>query len=211
MKNLLYKELKLSINRFLFIFPFLLALLLLIPQWIFLIVFSYFFWISVSQIYGAYNSQQDTSFCSMLPVTKKDIVMSKIYSFFIVEGIHILTGLIMVLVHIQLYGSVNFLLDLNIAFIGIVFVMYSIFNIVFLPLYFKTSYYYGRPVIYGIVVTFIYGFIMEYGVLRFAAFRKAFEGKTSTQLMVLGVAILITFGLNFIAVRRSVSNFESIQ
>ena len=77
MKNLIYKEFKLSINRFFLILPVLLAVLLFIPNWIFMLVFMYTFWISLPQIYGAYQYTRDVEFTSVLPVSKKDLVYSQ--------------------------------------------------------------------------------------------------------------------------------------
>jgi DNA-binding transcriptional regulator YhcF (GntR family) len=72
MKNLLYKELTLSIHPFFsLIMPFMLSLLFLIPNWIFTIVFLYFFWISAPQIFSGYTAQLDQAFLSSLPVSKK--------------------------------------------------------------------------------------------------------------------------------------------
>lgn len=210
MNNLVYKELRLSIGKFFFVLPFLLSLLLLIPMWIFTIVFSYFFWISVTTIHSTYLAQQDMSFCSMLPVSKKEIISARVYSFFILEGVHLVSGLIMGIVHVALYGGENFLLDLNFAFIGIILVMYGIFNIVFLPLFYKTAYKYGMPVIYGIAAALVYAFIFEFGSIRFEIFRTLFEGTIGSQLIVLAIGVVISLGLSYIALKKSIGNFERI-
>lgn len=211
MNNLIYKELKISINKFFYVWPFVLALLLFIPHWIFTIVFSYFFWISVTTIYAAYNAEEDLSFSYMLPVAKKDIAKSKVYAFFILESLHIFTGILMVIVHNLLYGSYNFFLDANFAFFGIILIMYSIFNIIFLPLYFKTAYYFGKPVTYASIAAAIFAFIIEYSAIKFESFRTIVEGDISSQLIVLVVGIIFTIVISFIATKRSVINFERIK
>jgi hypothetical protein len=147
----------------------------------------------------------------MLPVTRKDIATSKAISLFVVEGLHLVSGIIIGIIHNLLYGSMNIFLDINFAFFGIIIVMFSLFNIVFLPLYFKTAYFFGKPVIYGVVVTLVYAFLMEYGVLRFQFMRDIFEGTISNQIIVLVVGIVITVLLNYIAVIRSRKNYESIK
>lgn len=210
MKNLIYKELKLSINKFFFILPLLLALLMIIPQWIYTIAFMYFFWISAINICAGYIAKQDNSFTAMLPVSKRDIVKSKIAAFLIIEGVHLLSGIIMGLIHNQIWGSYNFFMDMNLAFFSAMFVMFAIFNIIFLPLYFKTAYFYGRPVIYAIVATLIYAFLLEYGTIRFEFMRNIFEGEMSVQWIVALVSTVIVGVLTLITVKRSISNFESI-
>ena len=132
MNNLVYKELKISINKFFFILPILLGLLMFIPNWIYTLVFMYFFWVSVSQIYSAYIAEQDHSFCMMLPVTKREIVKSKIYVLYILEGLHIAFGFLFGIIHNLIYGQFNFFFDINIAFFGLILVLFAIFNIIYL-------------------------------------------------------------------------------
>ena len=210
MRNLVYKELKLSINWFFYILPVLLACLMFIPQWIYSFVFMYFFWITISQICAGYISKEDNSFNAMLPVTKRDIVKSKIAAILIVEGIHLGTGIIFGIIHNQLYGMFNFFTDINIAFFGMMFLMYAIFNLVFMPMYFKTAYFFGKPVIWGVVVTLVYAFLLEYGNFQYQFMRDIFEGDISTQWIVVGVAMVLTVILTLITIKKSIHNFESI-
>jgi len=211
MKNLIYKELKISVNKFFFILPVLLGLLMFIPNWIFTIVFMYFFWISMSSIYSGYIAKRDNSFNAMLPVSKKEIVLSKIYTLFILEGVHLVVGIFFGIIHNLIYGQWNFFFDINVAFFGLMVLLYAIFNIVFLPMYFKTGYFFGKPIIYGVVVTFIYGFILEYSVTRYQEVRDIFEGDISTQFIVLLVGVILSLVLTVITIRKSIYNYESIK
>lgn len=210
MRNLIYKELKLSIHKFFLILPLMLSLLMLIPQWIYSIAFMYFFWISVINICSGYIAKQDNSFTAMLPVTKRDIVKSKIVAILTIEGVHLLTGIIMGVVHNQIYGTYNFFMDMNLAFFSAMFVMFAVFNIIFLPLYFKTAYFYGRPVIYGTVATVVFAFILEYGTIRFAFMRNIFEGEMSTQWVVAMISAILVGILTFVTVKRSIRNFTNL-
>lgn len=211
MRNLLYKELSLSIHKFFYLLPFLLGALLLIPQWIFILVFMYFFWITVPQIYGAYIANSDYDFCYMLPVSKKDIVVSKTLSLMIIESLHMIFAIIFGIIHNLWHGSMTFMLDVNLAFFGIAFLMYGLFNIVFLTQYFKTGYHFGKPIIYGVIVTLVYGFLIEFTNIKYSGFTKIFEGEFSTQLIVLIGCIVVGVLLNVVAVKQSVKNFERIQ
>lgn len=211
MKNLIYKEFKLSINKFFLILPILLGLLMFIPGWIFTLVFMYFFWISVSQIYSGYIAKGDHSFNAVLPVSKKEVVLSKIYALFILEGIHIVVGMLFGIIHNLIYGQWNFFFDINFAFLGHILVLFAVFNIVFLPTYFKTGYYFGKPVIFGNIAVLIYAFIIEFSVTKYQAFRDVFEGTTSTQIIVLIAGVIVSIVLSIITIKRSISNFESIK
>ncbi|MDY0278309.1 MAG: ABC-2 transporter permease, partial [Acholeplasma sp.] len=119
MKNLIYKELGLSINKFFYLLPIILGALMFIPGWIFLLVFYYFFWIAVPQVYGGYLAQGDYNFLAVLPIKRKDIATSKIYALFILEGLHLVFAIIFGLIHNSIYGSWNFFFDINLAFFGV--------------------------------------------------------------------------------------------
>lgn len=123
--------------------------------------FHVFFWISVPLIYSAYLAQKDYDFTVVLPVRKSDIAMSKGIVLIILEIYHMGWGLIGVIAHILIYGSQNMFIDLGPSFFGYVFIMFGLFNITFSPLYFKTAYYFGRPLIYGVVVTLVFGIGLE--------------------------------------------------
>lgn len=210
MSNLLYKELKLSIHKFFFILPFMLACLMFIPQWIYTFVFMYFFWITASQICGGYIAREDNSFNAMLPVTKKEIVQSKITAFIIIESVHLAVGIVFGILHNALYGQFNWFFDINVAFFAVMITMYALFNVIFLPQYFKTAYFFGKPVIAGIVVTLIYAFVFEYGVFQYQFMRDIFEGELVTQFIILAVSLVISSLLMFITYKQSIKNYEEI-
>jgi ABC-2 type transport system permease protein len=170
----------------------------------------YFFWISVSQIYAGYIGKGDHSFNAVLPVSKKEIVLSKIYSLFILEGLHIIIGIFFGIFHNLIYGQWNFFFDINIAFIGHILLLFAIFNVIFLPMYFKTGYYFGKPVIYGNVAVVIYAFIIEYSITRYQWVRDVLEGDILTQYIILFIGVILSVGLSIFTIRKSISNFESI-
>lgn len=203
MKNLIYKELSLSINKFFFLLPVILGGLLFIPNWIFLLVFYYFFWISVPQIYGAYIQHGDYNFLSVLPIKRKDIVSSKVYALFILEFTHIVFAVIFGLVHNQLYGSWNFFFDINLAFYGVSILLFGVFNITFLPAYFKTAHFFGKPLIYATIVTIIFGFIFEFGIAKYQFMRDIFEGTLMVQTIVFILAAVLGVLLSVVALKIS--------
>jgi len=211
MKALIDKELTLSINRFFYVFPVLISALMMIPNWIFTLVFIYFFAITVPNVYVSYTTQGDYQFMDMLPVDKKSIVQSKILTFIFLELLHILFGVIFAIIHNLVYGSFNFFLDLNTAFFGLILIMFALFNIIFLPLYFKTAYQYGKPLIYGAIAVLLWGTAMEFSIVYVPFFRNLFEDNTLMGFVILLVGILIYGGLTKLATDRSIQNYERIQ
>ena len=210
MKNLIYKDLTLSINKFFFFLPVLLGALMFIPGWIFTLVFMYFFWISVSQIFAAFNTNADYDFTTSLPVRRQDIVRSRIYAIYIVEVIHLLFGLIFGLIHNQIYGTWNFFFDINFSFFGLMILLYGIFNVVFFPMYFRTAHFFGKPAIYGNIAALAYGFVLEFGIVKYQFMRDIFEGSITSQILPFTIATLLGIGLSIFAVKRSQTNFKKI-
>ncbi|MBU0996923.1 MAG: ABC-2 transporter permease [Firmicutes bacterium] len=212
MKNLLYKELTFSINQFFFIIPFVLAVLFFIPNWLYSLVIMYFFWISVPQIIGGYTAQLDYKFCSILPVAKKDIVNSKVIAFLILELIHIIAAAIFGIIHNLIYGSWNLFMEINPAYFGVMLVMLALFNIILLPSYFKTAYKFGKPIIIGVFATLLFAGIFEVGA-AIIPFMSSILKSTNVliQLTVLFSGIVLFAVINYITLKRSISNFERIK
>jgi len=211
MRNLIYKELTLSIHKFFYILPILLAALLMIPQWIYLIAFMYFFWISVPQIYSAYLAQQDYDFTVVLPIKKGDIALSKGLTLIILELYHVILVVIVGIIHNLVYGSYNYFLDISFAFFGYGLIMFAIFNIIFLPLYFKTAYYFGKPLILAVIGSMVFGVGLELLTLLAPWATKILDNPNMLYQfgMLLG-GILVFVGLNWVALSRSVKNYESM-
>ncbi len=211
MRNLLYKELTLTIHPFFYFLPLLLSLLFFIPQWFFTLVTMYFFWITVPNVFGSYNSQQDYHFISMLPVSKKDVVMSKSYAFILIELLHIILAVVFGLINNALYGTYNFSLDINLVFFGSIFLSFGVFNVLFLPAYFKTAYKFGLPVIYGVVGTLLFAIFLEFGTIVYSSVSNVTESSNMVlQFGLLFVGITFFIGLSIIAIKKATKNFIAI-
>ncbi len=212
MKNLIYKELFLSVNKFFYLLPILLAGLIMIPQWIYMLVFMYFFWISVPNIFSAYLSQQDYEFTTVLPVKRSSIAISKGLTVIILELFHIILAVIFGITRNLVYGSFNVFMDISPAFFGYALIMFAIFNIIYLPLYFRTAYHYGKPLIYGLVVATIFGIGLELlALLAPWASRIIDNPNIFYQLGMLFAGILIFVGVNWFALNKSARNYEQIK
>ena len=214
MQKLLYKEFNLSIHKFYFVIPFLTGILFLIPQWPFFIALMYFFFISVPNILSSYNSQNDYAFTIMMPVGKSDIVKSKILAFMTLEMLHLIAGVLFALLHNMLYNIDNFMMELNVAFFGIAFTMFGLFNILMFPMYFKTAYNFGLPTIISCTIVAVYIFGIEMLVILNEKAAYYLEGTSPesriTQYAVLVAGILIFLLLSYISAVISAKRFEKI-
>ncbi|MCF7931426.1 MAG: ABC-2 transporter permease [Acholeplasmataceae bacterium] len=212
MKNLLYKELFLSVNKFFYILPIMLAGLIMIPQWVYMIALMYFFWISIPQIFSAYLAQRDYEFTTVLPVKRSYIAISKGLTVIIIELLHLVLIAIAGIAHNLVYGSFNIFIDISPAFYGYALIMFAIFNVIYLPLYFRTAYYFGKPLILAVVVVTIYGVGLELLTLLVPwATRIIDNPNIFYQIGMLFAGILIFLGLNWLALYKSARNYENIK
>jgi hypothetical protein len=172
----------------------------------------YFFWISVPQIISGYNAQLDYKFVSILPVSKKEIVSSKIIAFILIELTHIVSAVVFGVIHNLIYGSSNLFLEINLSYFGIMLIMLALFNIIFLPNYFKTAYKFGKPLIIAVIVAFIFAGLFEVGAATIPFMKDILKTPIiwiQTTILLIGIALFI--GINFITLKKSVMNFESIK
>lgn len=108
MYNLLLKELRLGVNPFFYVLPFLTGALMLIPAWLYFLVVLYFCFLTIPNIFAGYKSQNDLIFTSILPVTKEDIVKAKMLVIVILELLHMIIAVIYGLISVRLYPHLQY-------------------------------------------------------------------------------------------------------
>ena len=207
MYNLLLKELKLSIPKFFFIMPILTGALFLIPQWPYFLALMYFCFTTAPNILSNYNSQNDYGFSIMMPVSKKEIVKSKIFTFIILELFHMVTGVFFASLNVLLYKENNFFMDLTPAFFGLAFIMYGLFNLILFPLYFRTAYHFGLPVILANIGALL--FVSTVEIISFIL-KPADHLSYIWQLVTLITGVLLYIGMNQITLHNSYRKFDKI-
>lgn len=214
MNNLIYKEIKLAIPVFFWILPILTGALIMIPQWVFIVAFLYFFWITVPQIFATNNTQNDMAFSLLMPINRNEYVKSKIMTMVLLGLAHILFGAIFASLNVVIYDSPNFLLDLNFTLFGVVFFIYGLFNLIFFSLYFRTGYNFGLPTIVANIVIFLIAAGVETLNILYPKVSNILEGtSSSSRLMQLGflvIGILSYMVFNYIAYKISIRKFERV-
>ena len=210
MKNLLYKEFSLVINPLFYLIP-LFGALLLIPEWAYFIALMYFFFMSVPNIFSIAKAHNDIGFSAMLPVRRSDIVKSRITSMIILEVLQILVAAVFAVINLMIYPGENFLLDTNAAFIGCVFIMYGIYNIIYFPMFYKTAYKISGPIIAALAATLLFAAAVELLIL-FVPALKIFDGREhiGAQLAVLAGGIILYILLSVAAFRISAKRFLKV-
>ena len=212
MRNLVYKEFSLSVNKIYLLVPILTGALLLIPQWLYFIAMMYFFFITVPNLMSSYNAYNDNMFSATLPVRRKDILTARIITFMTLELLNIITGVIFAVIHIRLYHNTNFGLDLNMAFFGASLIMFAVFNLFFFPGYYKTAYFFGIPLTIALIAAVVFAAAVEFLVMfnRSAALMLEGGGESQRifQASVLAAGIIIFIVSGIITRSLSIKNFE---
>jgi hypothetical protein len=210
MKNMLYKEFHLVIHP-MFYLVLLTAALLLIPEWTYFIALMYIFFITVPNVFSIGKAQNDIGFSAMLPVRRGDIVKARVLSVVILEVLQLVASAAFAAVNLAVYPKGNFLLDTNITFIGCAFIMYGVFNVFFMPMFYKTAYKIGMPTVAALAATVLFALGIEM-LFIFVPALKFLDGKANllAQLPVLAGGIVIFVLLNALAVKMSVKRFERV-
>ncbi|MBE9914740.1 hypothetical protein G8C92_11920 [Paenibacillus donghaensis] len=216
MFNLLIKDLKLGVNPMFFVFPIVMGALMLIPGWVYFLVVMYFFWVTAPNLFAQFRSSNDLLFTAMMPVTKKDMVKARVSVFVILELMHIVFAMIYGLITIHLYPNVTYhFFAPHMGFWGLNFAMFAIYNIILIPMYYKTAYKYGTAQLVSIVAAMIFAGVAQWLGIQSSYLFDIFNGSGAdnmalqTSILVAGIIIFIAFTM--IAYRIAVKRFLQVE
>ncbi len=213
MKNLLNKEFRIVINPLFFLIT-LFGALVLIPQWAFFIAPTYLLYIAVPNIIITAKAQKDIEFTALLPVRKSDAVRARVLAIALLQVVQIFVIAIFATLNIILYHTSNSLIDPNVAYIGCVFAMYGIFNVVFFPMLYKTAYKVAVPLIVAMIFTVAFAAGIEFLVVAVPVAAFILDGISRDALigqipvLVCGIAVFIL--LTWISIRKSIERYGKV-
>lgn len=216
MYNLLIKELKLGVNPFFYIMPFLTGALMLIPGWLYFLVILYFCFITIPNMFAGYKTQNDLIFSFMMPVTKKDIVRARVAVIVILEVMHIVVAMIYGAISLRLYPNLKpIFFSPSFGFWGLCFVMLAIFNIIFITMYYKTAYKYGAAAFVSIAAAMLFAGCAEWLGIQNSFVSDILKGtgadNLAIQLSILITGILIFAIFTIIAYHIANKRFEKVE
>lgn len=214
MKKLIEKELKLVIPWGVYLF-LLCAGLLIVPNYPCAVSMIYVLW-GIFVVFNTASINKDHKFTAMLPVTRRDIVKAKHFTVIYLELLQILVAVPFALISSLLVNKTgNFVgLDANITFFGLVFIEMSVFNIIFLPWYFRTGYKVGLPMGVGILTYSLVAVLFELLIAFIPSLKNIFDSLDSKmfgyQSIVLAVGIVVYISTIFVSYKLSVRNFKKV-
>lgn len=216
MTNLLIKEFKLGVGPFFILLPFLTGALMLIPSWLYFLVLLYFCFITIPNMFAVFKTQNDTMFTMMLPVSRNNIVKARVGVIVILELLHIVIAIIFGMISTRLYPNLTYYFyGPSMGFWGLCFVMLAIFNIIFLPIFFKTAHKYGMATLASTIAALLFAGGAEWiGIANskvFDIFKGSGLDNTLLQLSILIAGIFIFATFTFIAYNMSIKRFQKVE
>jgi len=216
MYNLVMKDLKLGVNPLYFIMPLILGALMLIPGWIYFIVILYFCWITVPNMFAGFNTQNDLMFTTMMPVTKKDIVKARVFVIVLLELLHIVMAMIFGFINTRLYPNLtHYFFGPYMGFWGLCFVMLALFNIIFIPMYYKTAYKYGKAMLVSVAAAMLFAGLAQWIGIQSSFVSDIFNGNgadhAALQISILIGGIVIFTAFTIMAYRVAVKRFLKVE
>lgn len=212
MKELLIKEYKLALHPTTIIFLSFVAMVM-IPNYPYEV--NYFYTtLGIFFICLTGRENKDIYYSMLLPIRKKDIVKARFFLICSIELLQLLLTVPFVVLKTMLCPLPNQVgMDANVAFFGIGFLLFGIFNLIFMASYYKDINQVGRS--YGISSILVFAYMtIEIILVHAVPFLRDYVDTTDPQYMGSKVIILLAGALLYliltgIAYKKSVQSFEA--
>ncbi|MGI6528565.1 MAG: ABC-2 transporter permease [Clostridia bacterium] len=211
MFNMLYKEIRLSAHPNLFIFT-LLGMLVIVPAYPYGMVFIFgCLGPYITMMYG--RETNDIYYTALLPVKKTDIVKTKCLLFVLAQMTQILISLPFAILRVYILPDGNPAgIEANLAYYGFGFIIYAVFNMIFLTTFFKTAYKAGKAFLLAIIPATFCMILMEV-LVHFPKFKwldstKAYDLLKQSPILVIGIVFYTIVML--LTYRVSANRFKKV-
>ena len=212
MKALLYKEFRLVCHPMTPIFC-LFGVMVLIPNYPYTVIF---FYVMLGLFFTFLNirEQKDIYYSALLPVPKRDTVKAGCAFVVIIQvlSLVVLIPCSLLAVHLQ-PGKDNLVgLDPNLALLAAGFLLYAVFNGVFLPSFYANGYKVGIAFLKAVIPTTLAMMVLE-ALPHFPALTWLDDMDAATQVRLLPyfVAAVLLYGIGTVLTfRRAAAQYEKV-
>ena len=212
MKALLYKQFRLVCHPMTLIFC-LFGIMVLIPNYPYTVIF---FYVMLGLFFTFLNirEQKDIYYSALLPVPKRDTVKAGCAFVVIIEvlSLVVLIPCSLLAVHLQ-PGKDNLVgLDPNLALLAAGFLLYAVFNGVFLPSFYANGYKVGIAFLKAVIPTTLVMMVLE-ALPHFPALTWLDDMDAATQVRLLPylVAAVLLYGIGTVLTfRRAAAQYEKV-
>lgn len=213
MKNLLYKEFKLAAHPTIYIF-LAFGAMLLIPSYPYYVAFIYTC-LAIFFVFLSGRESKDVFYTVSLPIRKRDVVKARCCMVALVELAQIIVAIPFAIIRFKIIPQVNMAgIEANVAFFGFVFIMFALFNIIFIPMFYKTAYNVGISLLCAGSAVAVYIVVIEVAI-QIIPFLKTNLDTSDPAMMIKQLPILIAgiviFALFMVlAYKKAAKRFEAV-
>ena len=215
MGKILLKEMKLSASILSYVF-IVFGLMFLLPGYP-VLCGAFFTTLGIYQSFQNTRETNDILFSALLPISKEDVVRGKYLFVCLIELCSALLMTLIAVLRMTVFADSpvyreNALMNANGFALGTAFVLFGLFNAIFVGGFFRTVYRIGKPFVIYIVVNFVVIAVAEAlhhfpGLSALNAFGTDAFG-LQMGLLILGMSIYVV--LTYISFRKSCSRLERI-
>ncbi|MBO4837723.1 MAG: ABC-2 transporter permease [Clostridia bacterium] len=215
MRNILLKEIKLSASPLSYLF-ILFGLMFLLPGYP-ILCGVFFVTLGLFQSFQTAREANDIVFSALLPIAKKDVVTGKYVFVCFIEACGLVLMTIAVMLRMTVFRAspaylANALMNANFYALGVAFIIFGLFNWIFVGGFFKTAYRFARPFVTYIIAAFLTILLAESlhhfpGLGMLNAFGTE---HLALQLGLLGFGIAVFVLITLLSCRSACGSFEKI-
>ena len=215
MRNIMRKELRLSASPLAFLF-IAFGLMFLLPGYP-VLCGAFFVTLGLFQSFQTAREANDTVFSALLPIAKKDVVKGKFMFVCFIEGCGAALMLLSVLLRMTVLSSAqaylsNALMNANLFAAGAAFVVFGLFNLIFVGGFFKTAYGIGKPFVAYIVAAFLAIAVFEaaHHIPGLAALNAFGTSHLGLQLLLFAAGAAFFAAVTALSYKTACGRFEKI-
>ena len=215
MRDILRKEMKLSASVLSYLF-ILFGLMFFLPGYP-VLCGAFFVCLGLFQSFQTAREANDVVFSALLPIAKRDVVKGKYLFVCLIEGCALLLMALAVIIRMTVFSQSvvyrsNALMNANFFALGVAFLIFGLFNWIFVCGFFKTAYKFGRPFVLFIIAAFLTIAAAEalHHVPGLEALNAFGTEKTGMQLALLAAGVILYLLITILSCRRACVYFEKI-
>ena len=224
MKNLLYKELSLCLPLQVPLF-FLFAVMIMIPNYPYLVA-GFFICNAIFYSFAQASADNDTLFSLLLPISKEQIVRGKMLFVICVQLLALVffAGVTVVNFFVHKNAGNSAGVSASLTLLGEFLILFSVFNLSYIPKYYKTPHNAGRIFLVSTLAVFVYIFVAEGFMIAAGAAKDAVPffswinanlntfPTTATawvcQAIFFAVCAVLYASLNIVCTKKAVKSFD---
>lgn len=215
MRKMLIKEMKLSASCLSYFF-ILFGLMFFVPGYP-ILCGAFFMTLGIFQSFQNVRETNDILFSALLPIAKKDVVKAKYIFVCFIELCGLLLMAVATVIRMTVMSEVsvyrnNAMMNANLFALGMAFVFFGLFNLIFVGGFFKTAYKVGGCFLTHTIVGFVVIGLCEaiHHIPGFSILNSFGTDNFSLQLLLLIAGIIVWIVLTLVSLNLSVKNFEKI-